>query len=188
MISLKEWMELVNYRITEGSNYGWQCYGNDAYTLDSWDNNQEGASFTVIFDNKTQTVYEVQAHDYANQRAYRRINPDYLEAYTQEAKQRASWMSQAWDDVDYVDLEVDEDWLDKAEAIVSGEDYDTRVSVPLDFTDEELLTYMTMAHERDMTFNQFVEEALRSAIEDFKRDPEGMKQRTESWKREKDIL
>jgi hypothetical protein len=166
MISLKEWMELVNYRITEGSNYGWQCYGNDAYTLDSWDNNQEGASFTVIFDNKTQTVYEVQAHDYANQRAYRRINPDYLEAYTQEAKQRASWMSQAWDDVDYVDLETDDDWLEKAEAIFNHEDYDTRVQVPVDFSDEDLLQYMKMAHDMDITFNQFVERALVKAIAD----------------------
>jgi hypothetical protein len=36
--------------------------------------------------------------------------------------------------------------------------------MPVDFSDEELLTYMKMAHDRDMTFNQFVEEALRQAI------------------------
>jgi hypothetical protein len=34
MISLKEWMELVDYRITEGSDYGWNCYGHDAHMLD----------------------------------------------------------------------------------------------------------------------------------------------------------
>jgi hypothetical protein len=54
--------------------------------------------------------------------------------------------------------------------------------MPVDFTDEELLKYMKMAHERDMTFNQFVEEALRQAIEEHKRDPEGMKARVEQWK------
>jgi hypothetical protein len=42
---------------------------------------------------------------------------------------------------------------------------------------------MKLAHERDMTFNQFVEEALRQAIEDHKRDPEGMKQRAQDFKR-----
>jgi hypothetical protein len=168
MITLREWMELVDYRITEGSNYGWQCYGTNAYSLDSWNGDQEGSSFTIIFDNKTQTVYEVQAHDYANQRAYRRINPDYLEAYTQEARQRDSWMSQAWDDVEYVDLETNDDWLEKAEAIFAGEDYDTRVQVPVDFSDEDLLQYMKMAHDMDITFNEFVERALIKAIKDHK--------------------
>jgi len=54
--------------------------------------------------------------------------------------------------------------LEKAQAIFAGDDYDTHVSVPIDFSDEELLTYMKMAHERDMTFNAFVEMALREAI------------------------
>jgi hypothetical protein len=168
MITLKEWMELVDYRITEGSNYGWQCYGANAYSLDSWDNDQDGASFSIIFDNKTQEVYEVQAHDYKNSRAYRRINSDYLEAYTAEATQRDSWMSQAWDDVEYCDLETDDDWIQKSLAIIAGEDYDTRVQVPIDFDDGELLQYMKMAHDMDITFNEFVERSLVKALEDHK--------------------
>ena len=76
-----------------------------------------------------------------------------------------------------MDLETDEDFLEKASAIFDGKDYDTRVSIPVDFTDEELLRYMTLAHERDITFNQLVEEALRHAIEEAKRDPEGFKAR-----------
>jgi hypothetical protein len=75
-------------------------------------------------------------------------------------------MSQAWDDVDYVDLETDDDWLEKAEAIFNQEDYDTRVQVPVDFSDEDLLQYMKMAHDMDITFNQFVERALVKAIAD----------------------
>jgi hypothetical protein len=42
-------------------------------------------------------------------------------------------------------------------------------TVVVEFTDEELLTYMMMAHEMDITFNQFVELALREAIEQHKR-------------------
>ena len=52
MITMKEWMDLVNYRITEGSAYTWQCYGGNAYMLDSWNGEQDGHSFTVIFDTK----------------------------------------------------------------------------------------------------------------------------------------
>ena len=55
-------------------------------------------------------------------------------------------------------------FIQKALAIRAGEYYDTRVQVPVDFSDEELLQYMKLAHERDMTFNELVEEALRHAI------------------------
>lgn len=167
MITLKEWMEVVGYRITEGSGYGWQCYGPDAYCLDSWNGDQDGHSLTIVFDQRTQAVYEVQIHDYLHGRAYRMINPDYLEAHREEAKSRDAWMQEAWEGVDYVDLDVDDDWIQKALAVVAGEDYDTRVSVPVDFSDEELLTYMKLAHEQDITFNQLVEQALREAIANY---------------------
>ena len=164
MITMKEWMELVGYRITEGSDYMWQCYGSNAYALDSWNGEQDGHSFTVIFDTKDQTVYEVQAHDYVHDRAYRMINPDFQKKNKKEAKKRDIDKDNAWDDVDYVDLDVDDDFFQKCLAIQEGEDYDTRVSVPMEFSDEELLTYMKLAHERDITFNQLVEEVLRHAI------------------------
>ena len=165
MITMKEWMELVGYRITEGSDYMWQCYGSNAYALDSWNGEQDGHSFTVIFDTRDQTVYEVQAHDYVHNRAYRMINEDFQKKNRKEAKKRDIDKDNAWDDVNYVDIEVDDDFIQKCLAIRAGEDYDTRVSVPMEFSDEELLTYMKLAHERDITFNQLVEQALREAIE-----------------------
>ena len=165
MITMKEWMELVGYRITEGSDYMWQCYGSNAYALDSWNGEQDGHSFTVIFDTKDQTVYEVQAHDYVHDRAYRMINEDFRKKNKKEAKKRDIDKDNAWDDVDYVDLDVDDDFFQKCLAIKAGEDYDTRVSVPMEFSDEELLTYMKLAHEQDITFNQLVERALREALD-----------------------
>jgi hypothetical protein len=170
MITIKEFMEIVDYRITEGSDYMWQCYGSNAYRLDSWNQSQEGHTISIIFDTRTQEVYEVSAYDYRNNRAYRLINPDYKFAHDDEASGRGVDMNQAWDDVNYVDLDVDDDFIQKALAIVAEEDYDTRVSVPVDFTDEELLTYMKMAHDRDMTFNAFVEMALRAAIDEYKNE------------------
>ena len=64
-------------------------------------------------------------------------------------------------------MDVVDDFIQKALAIRAGETYDTRVQVPVDFSDEELLQYMKLAHERDMTFNELVEEALRHAIDDY---------------------
>lgn len=182
MLTLKEWMEIVDYRITEGSTYCWQCFGYDAYTLDSWNGDHEGHSFTITFDTNTQEVYQVEAHDFRNSRAYRMINPDFKKAHDAEGISRGTSPNEAWDDVDYIDLEVDDDFVQKCLAIKAGEDYDTRVSVPVDFTDEELLKYMKMAHDQDVTFNEFIEQALRSAIEQYNLDPEGVKARAQEWK------
>ena len=164
MITMKEWMELVDYRITEGSDYCWECYGTHAYTLDSWNLDHNGHSFTITFDTKTQEVFEVQAHDYKHQRAYRMINENYAKKHKKECKRKDVDLNEAWDDVDYIDLDIDDDFIQKCLGIKAGEDYDTRVQVEVRFSDEELLQYMKMAHERDVTFNDFVEEALRHAI------------------------
>jgi hypothetical protein len=183
MITLKEFMEVVDYRITEGSDFTWSCFGNEAkpYTLSAWNQEQDGWSFNITFDTGTQEVYMVEACDYKHQRAYRLINPSRQKSYTDYAKlHNTGYESQAWDNVDYTDLEVDDDWIQKSLAIKAGEDYDTKISVPLDIPDDELLQFMMAAHERDMTFNQFVEEALRHAIEEAKRDPEGFKAKAEA--------
>jgi len=168
MITMKEWMELVDYKITEGSDYMWSCYGPNAYTLDSWNgvHGEGGYSFSIIFSTKSQKVYEVTMCDYTNDRAYRMINPKNVEKHRKESKHRSVLENQAWDDVNYIDLDVDDDFFQKALAIKDGEKYDTRVQIPVDFSDEELLQYMKLAHDRDMTFNEFVEEALRHAIDE----------------------
>ena len=164
MISLKEWMEVVGYRITEGTDYTWECYGTHAYSLDSWNGDHDGHSFCITFDTKTQEVYEVQAHDYRNQRAYRIINPDYAKAYKKECKRKDVNLDEAWDDVDYIDLEIDSDWLEKATAIEAEDDYDTRVEVPLTLDKAQMFELMTLAHQADMTLNEYVEDVLRKTI------------------------
>lgn len=172
MITLKDFMETVDYRITEGNAYGWQCFGPNAYSLDSWNGDQDGHTVNIIFDTKDQTVYQAMVYDYARNRAYRMTNPDFKEAFDTECQNR-DILDMAWEDdegnpIKYVDLEVEEDFIEKARSIVNGEDYDTRIQVPVEFTDEELLTYMKMAHDRDMTFNAFVEMTLKAAIDEIK--------------------
>jgi len=188
MITLKEWMEIVDYRITEGGDYGWNCFGLNSHQLSAWNgiHGKGGWSLNIVFDTQTQEVYEAEVCDYTNDRAYRIINPDYKKAHDDEGKERGEFANQAWDDVDYTDLEVVDDWISKATSIVDGQEYDTRISVPLDIPDGDLLKYMILAHERDMTFNAFVEEALRNAIEEFNQDPEGAKTRAQKWLADRD--
>lgn len=179
MITMQDFMEITEYRITEGDAYTWPCFGPDAepYSLSAWNGDHKGWSFNIVFDTRTQEVYIAEACDYKHERAYRRVNPLWLKAYRDYGRSQGEYADQAWDGIDFVDLESDDDWIQKALSIRAGEDYDTRVEVPVEFTDQELLTYMKLAHERDQTFNQLVETALRAAIEECALDPEGYRQR-----------
>lgn len=166
MITLKDFMEVVNYRITEGSNYGWSCFGYDSYCLDSWNgDNDNGYTISVVFDTQTQTVYQAEAHDYQRQRSYRLTHPDYVKYRQDEAQHHGVDDSEAWDDVKFVDLESADDFLEKARAIVAGEDYDTRVSIPVDIPDDVLFVLMKDAHDKDITLNQLFEKILLDAID-----------------------
>jgi hypothetical protein len=166
MINMKQWMELVGYRITEGSAYCWQCFGPNAYTLDAWDgDNEEGYSLCIVFDTKTQEVYQVEVHDYKRKNAYRFTNPEYRDAHTKEERVRGAV---DFDDYKITDLEVEDDWESKAFSIVNYADYDTGILVPLDFTDEELLPLFKAAHEANMSFNDYVCMALRNMIDRMK--------------------
>lgn len=164
MITVKDFMEVVDFKITEGSEYCWECFGPNAYTLSSWNGDHNGHSVAVTFDTKTHTVYQAEAFDYARNRAYRLIHPVYQLPYASEARVRDVPYDEAWDSVKFVDLETEEDFLDKVRAIIAGEDYDTRVDMPLRLDDDQLFELMKRAHEQDITLNQLIESILRNVI------------------------
>jgi hypothetical protein len=174
MITLKEFLEAVNYRITEGSAYQWQCYGPNAYSLDSWNGEHNGYSFSIIFDTVTQEIYQAQAHDYSRCRAYRIFNPAFKTQFQEECQQRnvvdCAWEEDDGSPINYTELEVASDFVAKALAIVAGEEYDTRVTVPLNLSDDELFRLMKLAHERDITLNALVAEIMQLAIDQEKYD------------------
>jgi hypothetical protein len=57
--------------------------------------------------------------------------------------------------------------MEKARAIIAGKNYDTRVQVPLDLPDDVIFQMMKMAHERDLTLNEFADDVLRAFIKDY---------------------
>ena len=170
MLNMREWMELVDYKITEGSDYGWSCYGPNSYSLDSWNgiHGEGGYNFSIVFSTKSQKVYEVSICDYTNNRAYRMINPNNVEKHRKEAVARDVNFNEAWEDVDYVDLEVDDDFIQKCLAIKAGEDYDTGVLVPIDLPDDLLLQAALEAHKRNITLNAYINMALVDLVEKVK--------------------
>ena len=161
MLTLPEFLELIDHRITGGGEFQWQCYGTLAQTIDS-----DGVkhSVSMVFDRGDQLVYEVTVCDYVNNRAYRMIDPNFKFGHDDEAAGRDVPANQAWDDVLYTDLETVEDFVSKARAIIAREPYDTRVQLDLDLPDDLLFDLMKLAHERDITLNHLIEQILREAI------------------------
>jgi hypothetical protein len=163
MIDLKTAMEIANYKVTGGSDYLWKCFGPNARYMD-FDTSNDDSSFTVIFDSVTQLVYEVSVCDYTKNNCYRIIHPEYIETYKYEAISRNHNWKQAFDDVNYIDLEMDEDFITKAKAILNSYEYDERVEIAIDLPNELWFKLMKIAHERDITLNKLVEEIISDYI------------------------
>ena len=160
MITLNEWLELVGYKITEGCDYMWNCYG-DAYVLVS-ENHAANYSTDIVFCKETHDVREVTITH--NNRTYRLIDKKFAGAMYEEATLRGIDV-----EAECIDLETVEDFREKANAIVQGIEYDERIMIPLDITDAELLMLMRAAHALDITFNQFVELAVTEALKSHKK-------------------
>jgi len=87
------------------------------------------------------------------------------EKYAKEAKRHLVNLNEAWDDVEYVDLEVVEDFMEKAQAIKDGREYSTDVSIPLDLPDDLLMFAFKAAHAENMTFNDWMNRMLKDFID-----------------------
>ena len=166
MITMQQWMELVDYKITEGNDYCWECYGPNAYDLSSWNgvHGKGGYSFNIIFSTKTQKVYEVTVCDYTNDRAYRMIAENKRDKHHEESIARGINLNEAWDDIEYVELDVDADFIEKAQAIKAGIDYDTRVMVNLELPHDVIVQAALAAHDRDITLNDYINLALTELV------------------------
>ena len=166
-MTLKDFLEAINYRITEGSRYYWDCYP-DAHQISAEIPLPDDSNYAeIIFSTVDQLVYEVTASDNVNGRYYRWINPDFREAYINEAKRKGFDPDTVFDDEQYTDLEVEEDILEKLEAIATGREYDDRVLIPINISDEDLLAVCKAAHAKDMTLNKFIEHACREAMRGY---------------------
>jgi len=166
MITLQQFFEVSKYRMSEGSEFGWDCYGPNAYTIDSWNgiHGDGGWSISITFDTVDQTVYDVVICDYTIDNVYRIINPNFIKNYNEELEKQSWDAKYAYDDVEYIDLTIDKDWLEKAKAIVNGESYDKRIQIEIDLSDSELFNGMQQAHKLDITFNEFVNQTLQNFI------------------------
>ena len=166
---LNEINEVLGHRITGGSEYQWNCYPDGRYL----DYESDFAHVSVLYSTVDQTVYQAEvsvkreAWD-EDKKPYRWLNPDYKDALYKESEKRQVDTDIAWDDVKWIDLEMEEDFLEKATAIFNGEEYDTRVKIEFDLDDSSILKLATEAHKRDITLNKMIEIILQEVIDNHR--------------------
>lgn len=167
-MNLHDISEACEYKITGGDEYCWKCYGSYARTLDF---ESEHGYVSIIHDSRTQFIFEGTTESKADgMRPYRWVHPDVRDALKEEAVYRGVDNDFAWDEIRWIDLETEEDFLEKATAIMAGEEFDQRVIVPIELSDADFNRLAKMAHERDITFNELVCEILRLEIERIQRE------------------
>ena len=163
--------DITDHRIFGGSEYVWTCYPN-ARMLDY---ESDFAYVSVIYSTVTQEIYEtevsVKSENWDEEpKPYRWLNPEYKDIMIDESTQKKVDWRQAWDTVNWVDLESEEDFLEKAKAIFNGEDFDERILVPVDLDNDTLMALCMQAHKRDITLNGLIDEILRNMLAKNARD------------------
>ena len=162
--------ECFGHRINGGSEYGWKSFGPNARYLDF---ESEFAHASVVFDCETQVVYlaDIDAKQDGDDNLpgpYRWINAEHRQGYMDECKERGVEPFEAWDNVKYIELETNEDFLEKAHAVFNNLPFDKRIVVPVDLDDDVILMLALEAHKRDITINKMVEIVLQNAIDNHK--------------------
>lgn len=92
-MKLESYLDKIQYRITGGSEFWWDCYGPNAWSI-------EGHNTDAVFDRVTQMVYEVSL-TCNDGKCYKWVDPDFVDRYVQESKNRGfdPWI--AYDDVSF---------------------------------------------------------------------------------------
>ena len=154
---LQEILATANYTINSGSAFLWKCWGPCARFVEC---ETDHGWLSVVVDVKDGTVYEVnvEKRDYSNPR-YVWYNPDFRAAYKSEEQSRGI----SDDDADHIiELEVWSDLIEKSTGIMQGLSFDERVVIEFDCPDDLFLELARLAHKMDITFNQVLEYALKT--------------------------
>lgn len=157
-MNLETLLKTFDYKISDGTEYLWKSYPSARYI----DLRSEFAEAQIVFSTIDQTIYETSIS--SDEYLYRWRNPEFIAAHDSEAKSRDIDPSIAWDDVKYIDLEVESDFLEKAKAVFNGsDDFDKRIEIELDLPEDEIFQLAMMAHKKDITLNQLLTDLIVAA-------------------------
>jgi len=160
---LNNYLDAIKNNITNIDTYNWDCYGDKCRIFDSYIEKKYECNAVVALPGGE--LRELTFYDFIKSKAYRWIHPDYVDRYNSEASSIGVNPEEAWDSVLYCEVELAEDILEKMTAVNEGREYDPRITIPVNMTDEEFMQIARAAHQLDITINEFIHRALVRALE-----------------------
>lgn len=161
---LSDIMDAAQFKVQGGSNYLWNCYGKNAHFMDFGLTENSAANVSCVFDTENQEVYEVTVSTEEG-KMYRWINPKYFDVWKAECVSR-----KIEEELDYIDVDVEDDILDKAFEVIEHGVCDSLVTMEIKLEQDVIYKVAMHAHENDITFNELVNIILKATIDAIKEE------------------
>lgn len=166
MITIKDVLDITNYEFTDFRKYVFEYFGERTFiflfTNDEYEMN-------VVYDITNGIVYKISTIDFNKNKGFRWIHRDYVEKYFGNSEEKL-FDEFGINEVECIDLDEEGDILSKFKAIYNGEEYDDSVTLPLSFSEKELFYLMKQANRFNMTFNQYIDMIITTAVEEYRFD------------------
>lgn len=163
-MSLELFLQAIKYKITDGSDWNWNCYGVHTHVIDSIINDKESG---CVFDTETQEVYQIYMIDEKNDTQYIWFNPLYRDAYFSESYERKVNPLGYTEDTEYYELLVLEDIIEKLSCFYADKEYDTNILVPIDIDDDLYAELTELALTKNVTVEELISSALIASVEKY---------------------
>lgn len=155
--------------------YLWNCYGDNAYCIDFQNEKNSLHDFAhVVYDATTGEVFQIEVFNEENNPKIW-FNYDYRKAYIDEARSRNVDPFVAWDNVRYTDMDFFDDVTDLLQQLEHKEEdegLEGTSELQLELPREQLLELCLIAHEKNVTLNQLINDVLRMEIDRLERKNE----------------
>lgn len=89
-MKIQSFLEVIDYKIFDGSKFLWDCFGENCFILNWWNGNfskSDGsykAEASIYFDTETKQVYLIELFDNESKKYHFCIDPNFVDAYEQE--------------------------------------------------------------------------------------------------------
>lgn len=133
MSLFQEMIVAADYKISEGSEYLWKCYGPNARFLD-FKSEEFEIEADMVFDSKNQTVYS--ACLFLKDKCYRWMNPDFIKAFKEESYDKNIDPRMAYEGTNFNECDVWSDFTEKVNQAFTTGQCSADILVSLEMTDE----------------------------------------------------
>lgn len=161
-MELSQIIQAAKFKITEGSEFLWHCFGKNIRSLD-FSSDFGKSVVTCIFNPETQKVYEVTIFSSDN-KCYRWIDLTFIDIVKQESDEKNVDFTMATDEVKWIDLDNVDDVFRKIKQIIDTGLCDNEVTISLDLEKDLLLELCLLAHKKNITLNKLIVTIIEDTI------------------------